>query len=148
MLNEIWKWLFTSLNSAQPANSELCKSLAVCYLDYAVTVVLDYAVSCRRWILTWYDISDLPTNLDKVCRFGCIEILILVLPQKIIKFGPICGCGCFQTHILAKFACLFYYLVNNILQMESNLFEIKQLIPLRSNWFFCYLSMHHEQKCV
>jgi len=29
--------------------------------------------------------------------------------------------------------------------MESNLCKIKQLIPLRSNWFLCYLSMHHEQ---
>jgi hypothetical protein len=32
-----------------------------------------------------------------------------------------------------------------MLHIEPNLFEIKQLILLKSNWFFCYLSMHHQQ---
>jgi hypothetical protein len=31
-----------------------------------------------------------------------------LLVQKISKFVPICGCGCFQTHMLAKFAYVFY----------------------------------------
>jgi len=37
------------------------------HLQFVIFIMqwLDYEVSCRRWTLTWYDISDLPTNLDK-----------------------------------------------------------------------------------
>jgi hypothetical protein len=69
----------------------------------------------------------------------CLQNLIFMLPK--FTFWT---CKIF-INTLQVTSYIFYSKQANILHIEPNLFEIKQLILLKSNWFFCYLSMHHQQ---